>query len=143
MSFASFIFPITTVVLAVACFACYRNSKPLREKAKEEAKEAAEKKVREVAYAREQERQQVFKREVVELLENLLQNPERYTSTTDYTRRHEKFPAVRSLVDQFRHWEQIQRTNKRLEESLSAQGKTIRELRAEIKEVHNKLQPYA
>lgn len=48
MSLFDLIFPVSTVALAVACYACYKTNKPLREKAREEREALAKKAADEV-----------------------------------------------------------------------------------------------
>ncbi|WP_053269400.1 hypothetical protein [Pseudomonas chlororaphis] len=109
---------------------------------REKAQEALEKKQREEAAGREKNRRHVHQGETVEFLDMILANPERYCATTSF-RGGWKYPHVKSLVDQFRHWEQVGRTNRSQEKQISELSRTIRELRAEVKEVHRKLEPYA
>lgn len=143
MSLLDLLFPVATVVLGVGCFACYRSNKPLREKAAKEAQEAAEKKAREEAAGRERTRADNFRKEVLEDLEFLLRDPHR--ATGEYTTRNSgtRYPLLHNLVEQFRHWEQMGRTNRSQEKQIADLNKIVRELRAEIKEVHRKLEPYA
>lgn len=65
MSVLQVLSPVMTIVLAVACFTCYRTSKPLREKARAEAraKEDQERKAAEAARTkliRDNQRIEVF-----------------------------------------------------------------------------------
>lgn len=109
---------------------------------REKAQIAFEKKQREEADRLEQNRRNTHQKETVEFLDMLLSNPERYCVTTDF-RGGWRYPHVKSLVDQFRHWEQVGRTNRSQEGQIRDLSKLVRELRAEISEVHNKLKPYA
>lgn len=146
MSFVSFIFPITTIALAVACFACYRNSKPLREKAKEEAKEAAEKKAQEEAYGREKARRENQRKEFFSDLEQALATPERELGDNRYgssTRGGARWKHLFALADMLRnHQRQSERVVNQTEQ-IAALRNQVRDLRNEVAEVHRKLEPYA
>jgi len=110
---------------------------------REKAEKEFEKKAQEQADGREQNRRNLFTKEFAETLDDVLRNPERYCASTDYMNRHEKNPHLKSLVEMFRNYEQTLRTNRSQAERITELQKSIRELRAEIKEVHRKLEPYA
>ncbi|NVZ18514.1 hypothetical protein HX794_02540 [Pseudomonas costantinii] len=69
-------FPIATIALSVACFACWKTNKPLRAKAKEEARIVAERAAKEVAEGREKDRRNNFRKELYSDLERIIATPD-------------------------------------------------------------------
>ena len=135
MSFLQLFFPIATVVLSAACFVCYKTGKPARELLAEKRKAEADKAERDARDLVIRQRQADFSKDFMEMFDHVLRDPDRYTRTVDY-RTNSKYPHVTSLIDQFRNWEQIGRINRDQEKQISGLNKTVRELRAEVKEVH-------
>lgn len=135
MSLLELFFPIATVVLAVGCYTCYRTGKPARELLKEKRQAEAEKKEREERDGRERNRQNLFNKEFLEMLDAVLRDPGRYCNTLSFGK-SALYPQVASLVDQLRNWEQLARTNRSQEKQITDLIKSHRELRAEVKEVH-------
>ena len=76
MTLLQLFFPIVTAALSVACFACWKTNKPLREKAKEEARIVAEKAAKEVAEGREKDRRNNFRKELYSDLEQIIATPD-------------------------------------------------------------------
>lgn len=76
MTLLQLFFPVATIALSVACFACWKTNKPLREKAKEEARIVAEKAAKEVAEGREKDRRNNFRKELYSDLEQIIATPD-------------------------------------------------------------------
>lgn len=76
MTLLQLFFPIVTAALSVACFACWKTNKPLREKTKEEARIVAEKAAKEVAEGREKDRRNNFRKELYSDLEQIIATPD-------------------------------------------------------------------
>jgi len=137
MSLLELFFPIATVVLAVGCYTCYRTGKPARELLAEKRQAEAEKKEREERDGRERNRQNLFNKEFLEMFDAVLRDPQRYLTPSLHSHRSGwKYPAIKDLIDQTRHWEQLGRTNRSQENQINDLIKSHRELRAEVKEVH-------
>lgn len=143
MSLMQLFFPVATIALSVACFACWKTNKPLREKAKEEARAAADKAAKEVAEGREKDRRNNFRKELYSDLEQIIATPDmlvdhRYGSLlrgTGYRWKHlaEFILRVKNLQDQ---GSAIASLEKRLFE----QTKTIRELVQQNRDIQKALQ---
>lgn len=76
MTLLQLFFPIATIALSVACFACWKTNKPLREKAKEEARIVAEKAAKEAAEGLEKDRRNNFRKELYSDLEQIIATPD-------------------------------------------------------------------
>lgn len=103
-----------------------------REKAQKEAEKAAKAK----AYAQEQDRQELFNKEFLTMFDEVLRHPERFTRTVSMHGNQSKYPYITSLIELFRNYEQTLRINRDQSERITSMQQTIREIRKEIKEVH-------
>ncbi|MDD1013873.1 hypothetical protein [Pseudomonas rubra] len=143
MSLMQLFFPVATFALSVACFACWKTNKPLREKAKEEARAAAVKAAKEVAESREKDRRNNFRKELYSDIEQIIATPDmlldhRYGSPfrgTSYRWKHlaEFILRVKNLQDQ-------NSAIASLEKRLFEQSKTIHELTQQNREIQKALQ---
>lgn len=76
MTFLQLFFPITTIALSVACFACWKTNEPLRAKARDEAQRAAKEAAKEAAEGREKDRRNNFRKELFSDLEQIIATPD-------------------------------------------------------------------
>ncbi|AIX12974.1 DNA ligase [Pseudomonas phage Pf-10] len=136
-------FGLTTLALAGAVWHCYKSNKPLREKAREEAEAAAKQKAREIAEGREKDRRTNFRKELYSDLEQIIATPDmlidfRHGSPfrgTGYRWKHlaEFIMKVKQNAD-------LTQEVRNLNERVYAQGRTIRELQLQQKEILKALQ---
>ncbi|WYW00098.1 DNA ligase [Pseudomonas phage vB_PpuP-Roomu-1] len=136
-------FGLTTLALTGAVWHCYKANKPLRVKAREEAEAAAKKKAREEAEGREKDRRTNFRKELYSDLEQIIATPDmlidhRYGSPfrgTGYRWKHlaEFIMKVKQNAD-------LTQEVRNLNERVYAQGRTIRELQLQQKEILKALQ---
>ncbi|WYW00373.1 DNA ligase [Pseudomonas phage vB_PpuP-Maksa] len=136
-------FGLTSLALAGAVWHCYKSNKPLRVKAREEAEAAAKKKAREIAEGREKDRRTNFRKELYSDLEQIIATPDmlidhRYGSEfrgTGYRWKHlaEFILKVKQNAD-------LTQEVRNLNERVYAQGRTIRELQLQQKEILKALQ---
>lgn len=89
MSLLELFFPIATVVLAAGCFICYRTNKPLREKAKAEAKAEHDKVVAEAKRLAQEARDAEVAQAVIKALKVLFDESRDYNVRTEEARRHQ------------------------------------------------------
>lgn len=143
MSFANWFFPVATVALAVACYACYKTNKPLRDEARRKAEAVAQQERNELARVQREAAQAQMTDDMWLALQDLLDRPDRYRSG-NHSQRHSGFKYGVML----RFFEMFQRSNhettearfKSLEERCTSQAKTIRDLKMQSANVHQALQ---
>ncbi|MFL1495627.1 hypothetical protein [Pseudomonas antarctica] len=143
MTLLQLFFPIATIALSVACFACWKTNKPLREKAKEEARIVSERAAKEVAEGREKDRRNNFRKELYSDLEQIIATPDmlvdhRYGSPfrgTGYRWKHlaEFILRVKNMKDQHD-------TITYLDRKLLKQSEMIRDLQLNQRDIMKALQ---
>jgi len=146
MSFFQFLFPIATVILSALCFVCYKTNKPLRDKAKAEAKEKELKALREAQEAFAKEARDDFREKVYSDIEQALATPDRDLLDLRYgsgSRGKYRWAAFAELALFMKEQRRLKEFNVDLQSRLDAQGKTIRDLKGQINEIHRLLKPYA
>lgn len=143
MTLTDLIFPIATVVLAVACYACYKTNKPLREKARGEKRQAAEKAAREAREAHDKLLRDELRVKVYSDIEQALRDPD-YTLTDHRygsgSRGKYRWDALAKLAHLLKGHTDTAQEVRNLNERVYAQAKTIRDLKGQIKDIHAALQ---
>lgn len=147
MSVWSLFFPIATVILSALCYDCYKTNKPLREKAKAEAKAKELEELKAVQEAFVKEQREDFRKKVFSDIEQALRDPD-YTLQEDrhnatFPRGKHRWKALAELGLFMKNQKRLAETNMHLEVRLEAQGKKVRELTAQVQEIHRLLKPYA
>lgn len=147
MSVWSLFFPIATVILSALCYVCYKTNKPLREKAKAEAKEKELKALKEAHDAFEKQQREDFRKKVFSDIEQALRDPD-YTLQEDrhnatFPRSKHRWKALAELGLFMKSQKRLAETNVNLEARLDIQTQKIRELKAQVQEIHRLLKPYA
>lgn len=144
MSVLQVLFPILTIVLAVACFACYRTSKPLREKAKAEAREKLEKERQAAKQARERLARDELRIDILTDIEAFINDPYRPTrsrSQGDHMYSVEpRFKLFHEFVMKVKGLQHQRDEVKELEGRISTQSRLIRELQMQQREIIKALQ---
>lgn len=136
-------FGLTSLALAGAVWHCYKANKPLRVKAREEAEAEAKKKAREEAEGREKDRRTNFRKELYSDLEQIIATPDmlidhRYGSPfrgTGYRWKH-----LAEFIMKVKQHTDLTQEVRNLNERVYAQGRTIRELQLQQKEILKALQ---
>ena len=132
----TYIFAISTLVLAVAVYACNRAHAPLRKKAKADAIEAAKKRERDEAECRERTRREAFKSECLSILEEALRNPNGLVGLrSSWPHNGYKFEMLVKLandIGRIRHYEEdlsrLRDTSRKQAELLRANEKHLKEI---------------
>lgn len=139
---------VTVLAVAVASgattwvgFRCTRESrKLLAEKREEDAK----KKAREEQEGREKNRREVQRKEIFAELNDALNDPDRYLRRVDLHAYHHSsrynYPALADLALFLQNHKRMKEHNIDLESRLDAQGKKLREVQMQMKEIHKALQ---
>ena len=146
MSFFQFLFPIATVILSALCYVCYKTNKPLRDKAKAEAKEKELKALREAQEAFAKEAREDFRKKVYSDIEQALATPDRDLLDMrhgSYTRGKYRWNAFAELALFMKDHRSHKSESLDVQHRLDAQAKTIRDLKGQINEIHRLLKPYA
>lgn len=143
MTFASWFFPVATVALTVACYACYRSNKPLREEAAKKAEAELQQARNEAARVQREAQQAQFSEDLWGTLQYFLDRPDRFQSG-NHSHRHGgfKYGVMLRFFETFnrsRH-EDVESRLKSLEERCTAQARTIRDLKMQSANVHQALQ---
>lgn len=137
MTLLELFFPIATVTLAVACYACYRTSKPLRKKAKMEAE--AE---RERAYKAHQDllkaaAEKELNDKILTVVSHAIQEPD--FVLYDRTRQRPRFVAFHELVYKVRSLRDQTDKIRSLEDRLFKQSNLIRDLQLQQRDIQKAL----
>jgi hypothetical protein len=145
MSFFQFLFPIATVILSALCFVCYKTNKPLRAKAKAEAKEKELKALREAQEAFAKEARDDFREKVYSDIEQALATPDMLIDMRwgAGSRGKYRWKALTELALFMKDHKSHRSESLDVQSRLDAQAKTIRDLKGQINEIHRLLKPYA
>jgi hypothetical protein len=146
MSFFQFLFPIATVILSALCFVCYKTNKPLRDKAKAEAKEKELKELKEAQEAFAKLQRDELRVKIYSDIEQALATPDRDLLDLRYgsgSRGKYRWAAFAELALFMKEQRRLGEFNGSLQFRLDAQAKTIRDLKGQINEIHRLLKPYA
>lgn len=146
MSVWSLFFPIATVILSALCYVCYKTNKPLREKAKAEAKAKEMQALKEAQEAFAKEAREELRKKIWSDIEQALATPHilvdnRYGASgrgTDY-----RWKALAQLALFMKDHQSLKATVGDQAGRLDAQAKTIRDLKGQVKEIHRLLEVYA
>lgn len=143
MSVWSLIFPIATVILSALCYVCYKTNKPLREKAKAEAKAKELEELKKVQEAFVKEQREDFRKKVFSDMEQVITTPDilidyRYGSQIRgngyrWKRLAEFIFKVEGLKDQ-------SETISNLSARIQKQSELIRDLQKDQKDIMKALQ---
>lgn len=142
MSFAQFIFPVLTIIFAIACFACWKTNKPLREKAKEVLKETQRQERAEAKRAFEKLAADKLKQDVYGLLDAAISNPRYQLEDTRYgslTRGKSRWTALSRLIDQVSLLIDQKECNAALKDRVEKQSKLIRDLQLQQRDIQKAL----
>jgi hypothetical protein len=146
MSVWSLFFPVVTVILSALCFVCYKTNKPLRDKAKAEAKEKELKELKEAQDAFAKEARDDFRKKVYSDIEQALATPDRDLLDLRYgsgSRGKYRWAAFAELALFMKDHRSHKSESLDVQSRLDAQAKTIRDLKGQINEIHRLLKPYA
>lgn len=143
MNAVTFWLSFAVIILIAMLYCCYKNGKPLREKAHKEAEAKAQQERNEVARLQREAQQAQAADDMWSAMQHLLDRPERYQSG-NHSHRHSGFKYGVML----RFYEMFNRSShdttearfKSLEDRVASQAKTIRDLTMQSKAVHEALQ---
>ena len=134
MNNLSYILLASTLVLSVAVWHCYSTSKPLKKAAQEKREADAREKTRQEEAGRERNRQDVFRKETLNVLNSVLRDPHRLSGlgfNLEYLRR---------FVEKVNHSEEHEADLKFWKDRVSKQSELIRDLQLNQKEILKALQ---
>jgi hypothetical protein len=146
MSVWSLFFPVATVILAALCYACYKTNKPLRDKAKAEAKEKELKELKEAQEAFAKLQRDELRMKIYSDIEQALATPDRDLLDLRYgsgSRGKYRWAAFAELALFMKDHRSHKSESLDVQSRLDAQAKTIRDLKGQINEIHRLLKPYA
>jgi hypothetical protein len=146
MSVWSLFFPIATVILSALCFVCYKTNKPLRDKAKAEAKEKELKELKEAQEAFAKLQRDELRMKIYSDIEQALATPDRDLLDLRYgsgSRGKYRWAAFAELALFMKDHRSHKSESLDVQSRLDAQAKTIRDLKGQINEIHRLLKPYA
>lgn len=143
MNAVTFWLSFAVIILIALLYCCYKNGKPLREKARKEAEAKAQQERNELVRIQQDAAYAQAADNMWSAMQDLLDRPDRYRSG-NHSHRHSGFKYGVML----RFLEMFQRSShdttearfKSLEERVSAQAKTIRDLVMQNKNIHQALQ---
>lgn len=143
MNAVTFWLSFAVIILIALLYCCYKNGKPLREKARVEAEARAQQERIELARVQRDIAQAKAADDMWLAMQDLLDRPDRYKSGS-YSHRHGGFKygvmqRFFELLNRSSH-ETTEARFKSLEERVSAQAKTIRDLKMQSENVHQALQ---
>lgn len=146
MSVWSLFFPIATVILSALCYVCYKTNKPLREKAKAEAKEKEMKALKEAQEAFAKEAREELRKKIWSDIEQALTTPHllvdnRYGASGRGSAY--RWKALAELAHVMKDNQSVRSVIGDQAARLDAQAKTIRDLKGQVKEIHRLLEVYA
>ncbi|WYV99869.1 DNA ligase [Pseudomonas phage vB_PpuP-Torve] len=143
MTLLDFLFPVATVALSVACYSCYRVNKPLRQKAREEREAKAKKEADDIRQALAKEKRDDLRKSIFSDIEQALNDPHytladhRYGSSS---RGGPRWKALHKLAVFLKAHDDVTTEVRNLNERVYSQGRTIRELQLQQKEILKALQ---
>lgn len=146
MSVWSLFFPIATVILSALCYVCYKTNKPLREKAKAEAKAKELEELKKVQDAFVKEQREELRKKVFSDIEQALATPDillDYRYGSQVRGNGYRWKALAELSLYMKGQKRLAEANVNLEARLDIQTQKIRELKSQVKEIHRLLEIYA
>ncbi|MGV8919567.1 MAG: hypothetical protein ACOH2R_17500 [Pseudomonas sp.] len=153
MSIWSLFFPIATIALSVACWACYKTNKPLREKAAKEREELIKKEAAKVEQLKADARQLEITKAVNEALGVLFREAREYSPVIeeDYRTSHYRPRPDRGLKfnretrEVFHKVLRVGALEQRMdnqEEGNKVRRKAINDLYQQVHEIHGVIKQY-
>lgn len=143
MNATAFFLSSAVVILIAMLYVCYKKGKPLREKARKEAEAKAQQERNELARVQREAACAQATDDMWSAMQDLLDRPDRYRSG-GYSHRHNgfKYGVMVRFFEMFQrsNHETIEARFKSLEERVTAQAKTIRDLTMQSKNIHQALQ---
>lgn len=134
------IFALSTLGLAAALYCCYRNGKPLREKAAKEAKEKHEREERDRKATIERQRHDENRKDFLGFLTDVIQNPSRLRGLRpDYPHSPTAYGPIVEFFNQFQDLRTRQYDNQHLHKVTKAQAERIKALEGQLKDIQQAL----
>jgi len=154
MSIASVFFPVATIALAVACFACYKTSKPLRDKAREDAQAELDKAAAEVKRLAQEARDAEVAEAVTKALRVLFDEARDYSHRYEEGRRSNRslYRSERSPVFNRETREVFHKVLRvgalevrvdNIEEGNKVRREDARKVRGQLEDIQRSIAPYA
>ena len=131
------------LVLCAALYCCHKTNKPLREEARRKAEAIAQQERNELVRIQREQAQAQAADDMWSSMQDLLDRPDRYRSGS-HSQRHGgfKYGVMQRFFEMFQRSssETTEARFKSLEERVTAQARTIRDLKMQSENVHHALQ---